>query len=155
MSSNKTFSEKIIEQKRQQKIDDEQRYQNMMNAIGQGLEQLGISSLQIDNEIINFKSEQAKITDETDEEFFTNEILNKKELFLVYVSNEGHGYLHCEKANPQKTPLDALIDEAVIKQLAPSCKIYAPNDASPWLNLLPMELLRFLQPTAKKLLTYK
>lgn len=96
---------------------------------------LGINAIQIGDEKFNLKEKSKKLSSAAKEEEYFTEILNTGgSLFVLTVHNDFTGYT--DKPFCSKQKIETLIDVELVKNLAPTARIYSPKDKKPWGNII-------------------
>lgn len=139
----KTFLDKAKDYIDSKRVDIQQsrdRYSDMFSHLQETVQELdiGIHSIKVGEETILTIDEPLtpeKIS-HNEELFWINELNKGKSLFVLTVNNDSVGYYGKEHLHFSNQPLENLLDIELVKQFAPTSKVYAPNEPIPWPSII-------------------
>ena len=137
-SNSKKSVENIITEKKNSRDKKIKENETLINSVKQSFKDLdiGIKSIKVGNLGINIINEPNKNnSDKNNDELHYEKLLTEnKPLFILSINTDNIGYYGKEKACFENQILSDLVNEKLIYQLAPTCKLYSNDQSYPWKN---------------------
>lgn len=129
-------AQEYLDEKREEIQGRAQEREAMLESIKSMFGGFGVNSIQIGSEALDFEQKNMNLALSQEEQYWTEKLNKGTSLFLLSIHADNVGYSGKEAVQFCDQKLSDLIDEQLVKQLAPTCKIYAPKDNYPWEDVI-------------------
>lgn len=129
-------AQEYLEEKREEIQGRAEEREAMLESIKSMFGGFGVSSIQVGSETFEIEEKNMNLALSKEEQYWTEQLSKGSSLFVLIIHADNVGYSGKEAVQFNDQKLSDLIDEQLVKQLAPTSKIYTPKDSYPWEDVL-------------------